>query len=148
LDVSLRKAVIDALGKIQCRGEQAYKTAYLVGAGAPVPLYTALSVARTSATDKMKYYQTSSDEAKQQLLQKNLHYGITSNGLSDDWHTDIPDVALMPSAVYAFVPGTCRRVISDQLGLFGALTPRTHACTHSVQPREHHRQWAGAGAQL
>jgi hypothetical protein len=106
LDVSLRKAVIDALAGISCRGEQAYKTAYLVGAGAPIPLYTAWSVARTSATNKMKFYQTSSTEAKQQLSQYNLHFGISSNGLSEDWYTEMPDVALMPSSVYAFVPGT------------------------------------------
>lgn len=110
LDVSLRKAVIDALAGISCRGEQAYKTAYLVGAGAPIPLYTAWSVARTSATNKMKFYQTSSTEAKQQLSQYNLHFGISSNGLSEDWYTEMPDVALMPSSVYAFVPGTSLNV--------------------------------------
>ena len=54
----------------------------------------------------MKYYESSSEEAKRQLANYDLHYGATSNGLSAEWITQMSDVELMPSAVYALVPGT------------------------------------------
>lgn len=105
LDVSLRKGVIDALSTMKCRGQLAFTSAYLVGSGTGLSLFTAWSVARASSTSKMKYYESSSDEAKRQLTNYDLHYGATSNGLSTEWITQMPDVELMPSAVYALVPG-------------------------------------------
>ncbi len=106
LDVSLRKGVIDALSTMKCRGQLAFTSAYLVGSGTGLSLFTAWSVARASSTSKMKYYESSSEEAKRQLANYDLHYGATSNGLSTEWITQMPDVELMPSAVYALVPGT------------------------------------------
>ena len=106
LDVSLRKGVIDALSTMKCRGQLAFTSAYLVGSGTGLSLFTAWSVARASSTSKMKYYESSSEEAKRQLANYDLHYGATSNGLSAEWITQMSDVELMPSAVYALVPGT------------------------------------------
>jgi hypothetical protein len=107
LDVSLRKGVIDALSVIKCRGQPAFSTNYLVGSGTGLSLFTAWSVARASSTSKMKFFASSSDEAKRQVTNYDLHYGVTSNGLSADWAAQMPDVELMPAAVYALLPGTC-----------------------------------------
>ncbi len=95
----------DQLPTVRCNGEQAYATTYLIGTGPPLPVYTSWAIARTSGTTKLKFFASEPTPAKQLLVTYQEDYGATSNGLSATWYSRIPDVALMPVAVYAIVPG-------------------------------------------
>jgi hypothetical protein len=97
--------VIDQLPTVRCNGEQAYTTAYLVGAGPQLPVYTSWAIARTSGTTQLKFFESEPTPAKKLLVTYQEDYGATSNGLSATWYSLMPDVALMPVAVYAIVPG-------------------------------------------
>jgi hypothetical protein len=104
--VTLRKRLIDLLNTIQCNNRQVYTTAYLVGVGPSLPLYTAWAVARSSTDTKVKYYLSSaSTEAAQQLVSYDTDFGATDSGLSESWQVAIPDLALLPITAYATVPG-------------------------------------------
>jgi hypothetical protein len=104
--VSLRKNVIDLISRVACNGEQASPTSYLISTGPPLPLYTAWTVAYSTAQAKFKYYDSTSLEAKKQLRTFDEHFGTTSNGLEGTWYSTIDDVALLPATIYAIVPGT------------------------------------------
>lgn len=97
--------MIHQLPTVRCSGEQAYATTYLIGTGPPLPVYTSWAIARTSGTTKLKFFESEPTPAKQLLVTYQEDYGATSNGLSATWHSRMPDVALMPVAVYAIVPG-------------------------------------------
>jgi hypothetical protein len=106
LPVSFRKRLIGLLGNVQCNNQQAYTTSFLIGTGTQVGLFTSWSVAWSSSTTEMKYYESLSETAKQQLQTYDEDYGVTSNGIDDKWYSLIPDIGALPAAAYAIVPGT------------------------------------------
>jgi hypothetical protein len=106
LPVIFRKRLISLLGNVQCNEEQAYTTSFLIGAGTQIGLFTSWAVSWSTDTTKMKYYESLADVAKQQLESYDEDYGITSTGIEDEWYTRISDLAVIPAAAYAVVPGT------------------------------------------
>jgi hypothetical protein len=90
---------------VQCNGQQAYSTAYLVGLGPPSSLFTSWGVGWSSLETRMKYYQGTSDNARQQLSTHDVNFGVVDDGLSDAWYSQMGDAALMPVAAYAIAPG-------------------------------------------
>jgi ABC-type phosphate transport system substrate-binding protein len=104
IDESLRKNVLDLLTHVQCNGERALAASYLIGAGPPLPVYTAWTVAQSTTAATIKYFEAASSQAKQQLLTFDEQFGATSNGLEAEWYSSIPDVALVPATIYAIVP--------------------------------------------
>jgi hypothetical protein len=108
LNVSLRKRLIDRLTSVQCNGQKAVTTPYLIGIGPALPLYTSWAVAQSGLASKVKYYASTSKEAKENLASHDEDFGTTNDGLSPKWLSLISDVAIMPAAVFAIAPGTSR----------------------------------------
>jgi hypothetical protein len=106
LDVTYRKKLVDLLSTVQCNGAQAYTTAYLLGSGPALPLYTSFAVARSSTTTKVKFFETTANAAKQQLITYDSDFGATNNGLSNSWIKQMPDSTFLPVTAFAIVPGT------------------------------------------
>jgi phosphate transport system substrate-binding protein len=104
IDVSLRKNILDLFTRVQCNGEQALATSYLIGAGPPLPVYTAWTVGQSTSAATIKYFEATSLQAKQQLRTFDEQFGATSNGLEAEWYSNIPDIALVPMTIYAIVP--------------------------------------------
>ncbi len=105
LNVSLRKRLIDRLVSVQCNGQKAVTTPYLIGIGPALPLYTSWSVAQSGLSAKVKYYVSTSKEAKKNLATGDEDFGTTNDGLSTRWLSVMNDVALMPAAAFAIAPG-------------------------------------------
>jgi hypothetical protein len=122
LDVTYRKKLIDLLATVRCNGAQAYTTNFLVGSGPSLPLYTSFAVARSSTTTKLKFYQTTANAAKQQLITYDSDFGATNNGLSSSWVSQMRDAALLPVTVFAVVPGRSHTHTHH----------RTHAADHTL----------------
>jgi hypothetical protein len=104
--VSLRKYIIDRFNDIECNGEKVASTSYLIGTGPPLPLYSAWTVAFSTAQATFKYFSSTSLQAKEQLIAFGEQFGTTSTGLEARWYEAIDDVALLPATIYAVVPGT------------------------------------------
>jgi ABC-type phosphate transport system substrate-binding protein len=104
IDVSLRERLISLLNTVECNGKTAYETTYLVGTGTPLPLMTSWAVSWSSQLSKMKYFEGTSSNAKQQLSSSDVLFGVVSDGLSADWYAEMSDAALMPLTAYALVP--------------------------------------------
>jgi hypothetical protein len=105
LNVSLRKRLIDRLVSVQCNGQKAVTTPYLIGIGPALPLYTSWAVAQSGLSAKVKYYVSTSKEAKKNLATGDEDFGTTNDGLSARWLGVMDDVALMPAAAFAIAPG-------------------------------------------
>jgi hypothetical protein len=106
LSLSLRKALINLLGTVQCNGESAFKKPYVIGAGSPVSLMRTLAGVWSTSAAVIEYYPASSTVAKQQLVDLTEHFGVVSTGLSTEWTDQVPDMTLMPAFAYAMSPGT------------------------------------------
>ncbi|ELR24201.1 serine/threonine protein kinase [Acanthamoeba castellanii str. Neff] len=118
IDVSLRKYIIDRFNDFECNGEKVASTSYLIGTGPPLPLYSAWTVAFSTAQATFKYFSSTSLQAKEQLIAFGEQFGTTSTGLEARWYEAIDDVALLPATIYAVVPGYNLRELSG-LELFG-----------------------------
>jgi phosphate transport system substrate-binding protein len=104
IDEGLRKNILDLFPLVQCNGERALAASYLIGAGPPLPIYTAWAVAQSTSAATIKYFEAASTQAKQQLLTFDEQFGATGNGLEAEWYTNIPDIVLVPATIYAIVP--------------------------------------------
>jgi ABC-type phosphate transport system substrate-binding protein len=104
IDVSLRERLIGLLNTVECNGKTAYETTYLVGAGTPLPLMTSWAVSWSSQLSKMKYFEGTSSNAKQQLSSGDVLFGVVGDGLSAEWYAKMSDAAIMPLTAYALVP--------------------------------------------
>jgi hypothetical protein len=111
LNVSLRKRLIDRLVSVQCNGQKAVTTPYLIGIGPALPLYTSWSVAQSGLSAKVKYYVSTSKEAKKNLATGDEDFGTTNDGLSARWLSLMNDVALMPAAAFAIAPGAYMTIL-------------------------------------
>jgi hypothetical protein len=107
IDVSLRKSIIEAFVRVQCNGEMASDTSYLIGTGPQLPIYSAWMAAYSTAEAKFTYFESTSLQAKQQLQSYDEHFGTTGDGLEEMWYAAINDVALTPVIIYALGPGVC-----------------------------------------
>jgi hypothetical protein len=105
LPVSFRKKLVSLLSTVNCNGEKAYTSSFLIGVGTQITLFTSWAVSWSTDTTTMKYYQSLSSIAKDQLFTLDEDYGVVSNGLSASDYELMPDVAIMPAAAYAVVPG-------------------------------------------
>jgi hypothetical protein len=105
LPVSFRKKLVNKLGTVLCNGEKAYTSSFLIGVGTQITLFTSWAVAWSTEATTMKYYQSLSSTAKDQLVTFDEDYGVVSNGLARSYYDLMPDVAIMPAAAYAVVPG-------------------------------------------
>lgn len=106
LPVSFRKKLISLLGDVQCNDKQAYSTSFLIGTGTQIGLFTSWSVAWSSGSTEMKYYESLPEVSNQQLETYDADYSVTSTGIGEQWFSRIPDLAVLPAAAYAVVPGT------------------------------------------
>jgi hypothetical protein len=150
LDVTYRKKLIDLLATVRCNGAQAYTTNFLLGSGPSLPLYTSFAVARSSTTTKLKFYETTANGAKQQLITYDSDFGATNNGLSSSWVSQMRDAALLPVTVFAVVPGrshTHTRTTAHTLWTTPSRTWLTDqlVATHRIQRTRAARPGTGAG---
>lgn len=104
LDTSLKKRIVDLLSTVQCNGERAYSTAFLIGIGSPLPIFTSWSVAWSSAQTRAKFYLSSSTTGKDRLVNNNSDFSVTSNGLESSYVTQMPDAEIVPTTAFALVP--------------------------------------------
>jgi ribosomal protein S27E len=128
LDVSLRKRLVSLLNTVQCNGQQAYSTAYLVGLGAPTSLLTSWGVGWSSLETKIKYFQSTSDSARQQLSTYDADFGVVSDGLSAESQSQMSDAVLAPLAAYAMAPGTHASPDCPSLSHASVITSLTLTC--------------------
>jgi hypothetical protein len=106
LDLSVRKSVLELLNQVQCNGDRAFDTAYLIGTGPSLSVYTTWAVTSGSQEGAtIKYYLSNSLLAKNRMATNSVDFGATSNGLSEEWYASIEGLALTPVVVYAFAPG-------------------------------------------
>jgi hypothetical protein len=105
LDTSLKKRIVDLLSTVQCNGERAYSTAFLIGIGSPLPIFTSWSVAWSSTQTRAKFYLSSSTTGKDRLVNNNSDFSVTSNGLESSYVAQMPDAKLVPTTAFALVPG-------------------------------------------
>jgi hypothetical protein len=105
LHVTYRRKLLDLLSAVECNGAQAFSTAFLLGSGPSLPLYTSFAVARSSTTSKIKFYDSADEVGKLQLVSYDSDFGATDSGLSSSWYNRIPDVAILPVTAFAIVPG-------------------------------------------
>ena len=110
LDVGLRKKLIDLLNTVQCNGEEAFTTSVLVAAGAQLTLINTWASSWSSDQGKLKYYDDTSANAKAQIVNYNIDFGVSGNALGDGWDQLIEDAAVLPLAALPLVPGTHTRI--------------------------------------
>jgi hypothetical protein len=132
LDVSLRKRLIDILATVQCNGEEAYASEFLIGIGTPLPVFPAWANAWGSANRKAKYYDASSLQAKEDLVTYVEDFGVTSNGMAQTYYDRMPDVALFPATVFALVPGKHYSQRTCTLSRLGLTTVHLCGIQHST----------------
>ena len=56
LDIAYRRYLIDVMGTITCNGDRASSSAYVLGLGGPLPVYTAWASEYTDTALKLKYF--------------------------------------------------------------------------------------------
>jgi ABC-type phosphate transport system substrate-binding protein len=56
LDIAYRRTLIDTLGSLTCDGHRATTSAYVIGLGGPLPVYTSWASEYTDSSLKLKYY--------------------------------------------------------------------------------------------
>jgi hypothetical protein len=105
IDVSLRERLVSLLSTVQCNGQKAYTTSSLIGLGAPSSLFTSWGVGWSTLETRMKYFQSTSNYARQQLSTYDADFGMVNDGLPDAWLSQMSDAVLMPVAAYAMAPG-------------------------------------------
>nr|WIL05220.1 serine/threonine kinase [Pithovirus mammoth] len=104
LENSLIKRVIDELGTVKCNGQRSFNTEFLVGIGSPMSIITTWASLWTSSATKIKYYDSTSDEAKNLQLKQSGDFGVSINGIEDNYLNLIPDMKFLPIASFAVVP--------------------------------------------
>lgn len=104
LDVGLRKKLINLLNTVQCNGEEAFSTSVLVAAGAQLTLINTWASSWSSDQGKLKYYDDTSANAKAQIVNYNIDFGVSGNALGDGWDQLIEDAAVLPLAALPLVP--------------------------------------------
>lgn len=101
LNTVLRKSMLDELATIQCNGEQALTTAYLVGEGPPIPTYESWATDYESASFRLKYYSSGTVGAISSLLADAIDFGVSASQLTAAQKLVLPDAKLVPSLVFA-----------------------------------------------
>jgi phosphate transport system substrate-binding protein len=56
LDIAYRRTLIDTLSSVMCHDNRATTSAYVIGMGGPLPVYTSWASSYTDDTFRMKYY--------------------------------------------------------------------------------------------
>jgi hypothetical protein len=56
LDTAYRRNLIDLMGTILCNGDRASGSAYVIGLGGPLPVYTSWASEYTDSSLKLKYF--------------------------------------------------------------------------------------------
>jgi hypothetical protein len=107
--IPLRETLLDLLRNVQCNGEQLYTTAYLTGLGSPLPVFTSWAAAWSSLEFKMKYYEGTSTNARQQVAARDVDFGVVSDGSTGG----AADIVLTPVIAYSIVPGRCLAFFSN-----------------------------------
>jgi hypothetical protein len=130
IDVSLRKNLLDLFADIQCNNSPAIDTSYLIGSGPPLPIFTAWSSDWSSSQVTIKYFESTSAQAKSQLLTFDEEFGTTMNGVEAQWFSSIPDLTFAPAAVFGMVPSTPLLLRRPSLFITHSLS-LTHSFTHT-----------------
>jgi hypothetical protein len=115
IDVSLRQNLLDVFASIQCNNATAIDTDFLIGAGPPLPIFTAWTTDQSTNDVTIKYFESTSQQAKSQLASFDEEFGTTIDGIEAEWTTTIPDIALLPAAVFGMVPSTSPLSLSSAL---------------------------------
>lgn len=105
LPIFSRKQLVDLLGQVQCNGMPAHGVEYIIGYGSPLPLYTAWTVAYSSASMKAKYFAGTSYFSETLLIKQLIDFGTTIGGPDLTWKALYPDAVAMPLAALALSPG-------------------------------------------
>jgi hypothetical protein len=111
IDVSLRKNLLNLFTSIRCNNATAINTAYVIGAGPPLPIFTAWAADQSTSQVVIKYYEDTTEIASTMLYDFDEEFGTSMTGLAAQWYTSIPDIVLAPAAVFGMVPSTSLAVI-------------------------------------
>jgi hypothetical protein len=109
--LTLRKRLIALLNTLNCNGQPAFSSSYLIGTGTGLQVFTSWAASWSSQQTMMKYFMTSSAQAEAHLSTYDIDFGAVADGLSAQWYARMPDVGLLPVIAFAIVPGTSPQMI-------------------------------------
>jgi ABC-type phosphate transport system substrate-binding protein len=103
LDIAYRRKLIDTLGSITCDGLRATTSAYVIGLGGPVPVYTSWVSEYTDSSLRLKYYAGDALTATKYMQSGDLDFGSTVVPLSPTTLAPMPDVVAVKTCAHAYV---------------------------------------------
>lgn len=103
LDDTHRAEMLNIITDVICNGQHSLTTAFLLGAGPPIPTYASWASDYNNAGFSLKYYTKNSLVGIQDLEDGSIDFASTGGALNSLQQAALPDAMLVPVVSYGYV---------------------------------------------